>query len=381
VALWDNHSVQILFVLPGLHRVHRGAEVVFESIAQEIALEGKHDVTLIGSGDEIPRRAYRFKRVPAVPRERFEGWPSVPLLRHHYMYEELTFAAALFTTQWRHGVDITVTCSYPFTNWVLRSHLPGRLRPAHVFVTQNGDWPARERRREYRFFSCDGLICTNPVYYERNRERWFSTLIPNGTDPARFHPGPGDRAALGLPEDRPVILMVSALVESKRVLEGMRAVARLPDAFLALAGDGPLRHEVDRVAADLLPRRFLRSTFPYERMPDLYRSADVFLHTTVRESFGNVYVEALASGLPIVAHDDEVTRWIFERHAHLVDSTSESALAHALHDALSECGSNSAERAAFATSRYAWSRVASRYRDFLAEVVDRAKSGKASAVR
>src|SRR5262249_7755366 len=115
----------MLFVLSGLHRVHRGAEVAFESIAQEIAMKGDHDVTLIGSAKQSPSRAYSFKRVPAVPREWFERWPSMPLLRNEYMYEELTFAAALAMSRWRRDVDITVTCSYPYTNWALRSGFPG----------------------------------------------------------------------------------------------------------------------------------------------------------------------------------------------------------------------------------------------------------------
>lgn len=361
-------DLRLLFALPGLHRVHRGAEVAFESVAQHIALQGRHQVTLVGSGRETPPRAYRFRRVPAVPRERFEGWPSVPFLRTEFTYEELTFAASLAVRRWRSEVDLTVTCSYPYTNWVLRSRFPGTRGPRHVFVTQNGDWPARERRGEYRFFSCDGLVCTNPLYHEANRERWRSVLIPNGVDPSRFHPGPADRAALGLPEGRPLVLMVSALTEGKRVLEGMRAVARLKDAFFVVAGDGPLRQQVDLLAAQALPGRFLRSTFPHERMPDLYRCADVFLHTAARESFGNVYIEALATGLPVVAHDDEVTRWILERHANLVDTFSEDALVEALRSAIEGAGMGKAERAEFAASRYSWPVVAARYEEFFEQV-------------
>ena len=94
-----------------------------------------------------------------------------------------------------------------------------------------------------------------------------------------------------------------------------RAVAQVPDAFLVIAGDGPLRGQVDRLAADLLPGRFLRKTFSHELMPMLYRSSNVLLHMATQEPFGNVYIEALASGTPIVAHDDENTRWILEDHA------------------------------------------------------------------
>jgi glycosyltransferase involved in cell wall biosynthesis len=365
--------MRILFALPGLHRVRRGAEIVFESIAQEIALEGNHEVTLIGSGSEIPNRAYRFKRVPSVLRNRFEKWPRMPFFRSEFMYEDLTFAAGLLTAGWRSETDISVTCNYPYTNWALRAHPPKGKRPAHIFVTQNSDWPAYERRREYRFFSCDGLVCTNPFYWERNRDRWFSTLIPNGIDQARFCPGAADRPLLGLPDDRPVILMASALEEGKRVLAGMRAVAGVPGVFLIVAGDGPLRNEVDRLAADLLPGRFLRTTFPHELMPTLYRSADVLLHTAIREPFGNVYIEALACGTPVVAHDDANTRWILEDHAYLVDTESQHALVEGLMKALHAPAERSEEGAVFAASRYTWRVVARKYCDFFADVLDRVK--------
>jgi glycosyltransferase involved in cell wall biosynthesis len=289
------------------------------------------------------------------------------------MYEELTFAAGLTAMRWRRNFDVTMTCGYPYTNWALRTHVPGTRRPAHVFVTQNGDWPALERRREYRFFSCDGLVCTNPEYFARNRQRWFCSLIPNGFDPARFHPGPGDRAAFGLPADRRVILMASALIDSKRVLEGIRAVARIPNVLLLVAGDGPLRDEVDRLAAEQLPGRFLRRTFPHERMPDVYRSADAFLHLALSESFGNVYIEALAAGIPIVAHDGPVPRWILEGHALLVDTRDEPALVRALSIALAEGKERGEERAAFAKARYTWDAVAARYLEFFREVVERVR--------
>lgn len=363
--------MRIVFALPGLHRFSRGAEVVFESIAQQIALKGEHKVTLVGSGEDRSDRVYEFIHVPSVSRDRFENWPKVPFLRHEFMYEELTFATGLLRLPAVGEADVTMTCSYPYTSWALRRPRGGKRRPAHVFVTQNGDWPALKSGAEPRFFSCEGLICTNPIYYERNRERWNSTLIPNGVDPARFHPGPERKAELGLPTDRPVVLMVSALEPGKRVIEAMRAVADVPDAYLVIAGDGPLRAEVDRLAAEILPGRFLRSTFLHEQMPDLYRSADLFLHTKIRESFGNVYVEALSCGTPIVANDDEVTRWILGEHATLVDTEFKEKLAEAIGAALRGSKSDLAA-SKWARERYSWDVVASRYADFFEDVLARA---------
>jgi glycosyltransferase involved in cell wall biosynthesis len=356
------------FVLPGLHRVSRGAEVVFESVAREIAAQGHDVVTLVGSGAPDPSRPYAFRRVRSVGRERFAKAPSVPFFRHQFMYEELTFATALMLSRPRRGAEVTVTCSYPYVNFALRSRLPFQRRAPHVFVTQNGDWPALGKGPEPKLFGCDGLICTNPTYYERNKDRWRSVLIPNGMDPSRFHPGPGTRAAFGLPESAPVVLMVSALQPSKRVLEGIEAVAQIPDAFLLVAGDGPMAAEVDSVAARLMPGRFKRGTYAYAQMPDLYRSADVFLHPTFHESFGNVYVESMACGLPLVAHDYDLTRWVTQGHGTLVDAADIGAMADAVRRALAEGTQGSAARAAFAARTYDWASIARRYRQFITEV-------------
>jgi len=242
-------------------------------------------------------------------------------------------------------------------------------RPAHVYVTQNGDWPAFRTGGECRFFSCDGLVCINPVYERNHRDRWRTALIPNGVDPVRFHPAEADRARFGIPRGAPVVLMVSALIPSKRVLEGVRAVAVIPDAVLVVAGDGSQRDEVDALAADLMPGRFVRCSVPRDDMPALYRCADVFLHLALDEPFGNVYAEALATGLPVVVHDNEVTRWICGEHGTLVDSTDIDRVTVALQKVLGEGTGDVDDRVERTRELFSWHSVAERYRRFLSEVV------------
>lgn len=362
--------MRVLFMLAGLHRVQRGAEVAFESVAHHLASTGD-EVTLLGSGHGRDDDPYRFLTIKVVNRERFEKWPNPPMLRHAPAYEGLTAVPGQLRRYRPADYDVTITCGYPLENWILRRGRWGGKRPAHVFVTQNGDWPAYSDTAEYRWFSCDGLVCTNPEYYERNQQRWFSTLIPNGVDPTAFGVGPGDRARFELPTDRPVVLMVSALDENKRVIEGMRAVAEVPDAFFVVAGDGHLRDEVDRLAAEILPGRFRRLTLHKTEMPDLYRSADVFLHTTLAESFGNVYIEALACGLPVVAHDTTTTRWILGDQAHLVDTEVHGQIVDGLRAALAQGATGADDRSKAALDRFAWSTVGEQYRNFLTAVVER----------
>jgi glycosyltransferase involved in cell wall biosynthesis len=361
--------MNVLFALPGLHRWDRGAEVAFIAVANALANAGEQ-VTLIGSGLQREGAAYRYIRAASVDRSYFNRFPSLPFLRSEYAYEELTFAPSLLSRYRPAAFDVTVTCSYPFTNWALRRPVWGGKRPPHVFVTQNGDWPARRDGAEYRFFGCDGLVCTNPDFYERNKENWDCVLIPNGVDVARFAPGPPQRRAFGLPSDRMIVLMVSALVDFKRVVAGIEAVGRLPEAYLVVAGDGPLREKVLQRANEVMPGRFMRLSAPASQMPDLYRSADVFLHMAFEESFGNVYVEALACGLPVVGHDSARLRWIVGDAGYLVDTNDAEVVATAIARA-AQSGSAGREPRVARAAEFSWSQIGAQYRAFLREVVKR----------
>jgi glycosyltransferase involved in cell wall biosynthesis len=125
-------------------------------------------------------------------------------------------------------------------------------------------------------------------------------------------------------------------------------------------------------------------------MPALYRAADVFLHMAQEESFGNVYLEAMASGLPVVAHDSARTRWICGEAAFLVDTADAAAVAAAIAAAAREGGApDGAPRPATAddatpaservpervaariarAAEFSWVKVGAMYRDFLREVV------------
>jgi glycosyltransferase involved in cell wall biosynthesis len=332
-------------------------------VANALANAGDQ-VTLIGSGPSRENTAYRYIPAASIDRSRFNRFPSLPFLRNEYAYEELTFAPTLLSKYRPEAFDVTVTCSYPYTNWALRRpSLRGR-RPPHVFVTQNGDWPARHNEAEYRFFDCEGLVCTNPDFYDQNKDNWNCVLIPNGVDVERFTPGPPQRRAFDLPPDRMVVLMVSALVDFKRVVAGVEAVARLPDAHLVVAGDGPLRETVLRRANELMPGRFTRLSAPASRMPDLYRSADVFLHMAFAESFGNVYVEALACGLPVVGHDSARLRWIVGDTGYLLDTNNAEAVAATIVQAAQSGFANVPPRVTRA-AEFSWSRIGARYGAFL----------------
>jgi glycosyltransferase involved in cell wall biosynthesis len=366
-------------VLSGLGRVQRGAEAAFLELARQWHRQGLH-VEQFGSGDrgveDVPLHI-----LPCRPRERFEKWPALPTLHSEAQYEELLFARNLARDR-RFQVDqfdVVVTCTFPWINWLMRWRCRGAGRPLHVYVTQNGDWPCQQRDRLSRTFRCDGLVCTNPEYYERNHERHPTVLIPNGVDPDIFRPHRQDEPRAvpdllpetTLPPDARVVLIASAQIPSKRVADGVRAAARVPGAFLAIAGDGPERAEIARLATELLPgRHALLGSVPRDRMPALFRRADAFLHMSQDEPSALVYLEAASTGLPLVVHDSRVTRWTLDDAAAYVDTSDLEAVAATLQPVLAAAGPGS-ELGARARQRvldgWSWEVLARRYRAFFDE--------------
>jgi glycosyltransferase involved in cell wall biosynthesis len=367
-------KIRVAFCLPGLHRVRRGAEIALESIARELAKFEGVDVTLFGSGEKQEGEPYHFEHIGNIRREYFENFPRIPLLRSEYAYEELSFMPGLMQKYHPNNFDITLACSYPFVQWLLQFS-GGKHRPTHIFITQNGDAAPRLNVREWRYFSCDGLVCTNLEYFERHKQNWFCKLITNGVNPNVFSPGRVNRTSFGLPEDVPLVLMVSALIESKRVAEGIKAASQVDGLHLLVCGNGPERETIKALGQQLMPGRFHLRQFPFEQMPDAYRLADAFLHMSMDEPFGNVYIEALATGLPIVAHDCTTTRWILENTSTLVDTTDSTKTAAGLREALQRRSPEQIEeRRNLVEQRFTWQRIGQLYYEFITEVHQRHKA-------
>ncbi|MFH8793050.1 glycosyltransferase family 4 protein [Streptomyces sp. NPDC017941] len=142
--------------------------------------------------------------------------------------------------------------------------------------------------------------------------------LPPGVDEKTFHPGSGGdavRARLGLSE-RPVIVCVSRLVPRKGqdtlILAMPRILAREPDAVLLVVGGGPYENELRKLAAEtrVADSVVFTGAVPWAELPAHYGAGDVFAMPcrTRRggldvEGLGIVYLEASATGLPVVAGD------------------------------------------------------------------------------
>ncbi|MCE9657235.1 MAG: glycosyltransferase family 1 protein [Burkholderiales bacterium] len=131
-------------------------------------------------------------------------------------------------------------------------------------------------------------------------------VVGRGVDSARFTPAMRNealRASWQAGPQTPVLLAVGRIAAEKNVELALRAFERArrdrPDVRMVVVGDGPAR---GRLAA-AHPAALFVGARRGDELAAYYASADAFLFPSLSDTFGNVVMEALASGLPVVAFD------------------------------------------------------------------------------
>ena len=132
------------------------------------------------------------------------------------------------------------------------------------------------------------------------------SVVGRGVDTSRFTPAARSaelRESWQAGDDTPVFLAVGRVAAEKNVELALRAFEsarrQRPDLRMVVVGDGPAR---ERLAAAYPAARFVGAKRGDE-LAAYYASADAFLFPSLSDTFGNVVMEALASGLPVVAFD------------------------------------------------------------------------------
>lgn len=141
-------------------------------------------------------------------------------------------------------------------------------------------------------------------------------VVPRGVDVSLFHPEKRSvsvRNDWGCRADDVVVLCVSRLAPEKNLQMLLNAYEDLrvanPHVRLVMVGDGPLRQSFEAAHPSVLFTGFLGE----KELSEHYASADIFAFPSVTETFGNVSLEAMASGLPVVAFDDAAARFLIRQ--------------------------------------------------------------------
>ena len=162
---------------------------------------------------------------------------------------------------------------------------------------------------------------------DRHRGRIFE--VPHGIDLTRFTP------RVEIPS-RPSVLFLTSIQYRKGIftlLEAFEQVAReMPEVELVIAGEGPALPEVRRRATEMLGCKItFAGKVDQEQVPAFMRSHSVYCLPSIGEPFGMTILEAMASGVPVVATDaGGVPDLVSSLGGRLVPPRDPAALAQAL---------------------------------------------------
>ena len=218
--------------------------------------------------------------------------------------------------------------------------------PVHQRITKPQTlWLSREFSNQ-----CDRVIAPSQGTADLLRSYGITApleILPGGVDLESFGPDAPEPSVIKEGRPGPIILSVGRLGKEKNLdllLDAFAlALPAHPTARLIMVGDGPYRPELEQRAEAIgaAGRIIFVGALDQAELGAYYRSADVFLFTSLTETQGLVLVEALAHGLPVVAVDCPVTREIIVGESGILTSDSAPALA----DALAAIVDNPAERA------------------------------------
>ena len=207
-------------------------------------------------------------------------------------------------------------------NWAAFDAVPA-ARLARVPVVVHGEHgrevsdPHGRNRRRNRVRRLLSPLITRFVTVSRDLERWLveDVRIPgrkvltihNGVQLERFGGSSATEArqALGLPAEALIVGTVGRLDPVKDQAGLLRSFAALlpahPDAFLVLAGDGPCRPDLLRLVGELGVGRRVRLLGDRPDVPLVLSAMDLFVLPSIAEGMSNTVLEAMATGLPVIA--------------------------------------------------------------------------------
>ncbi|MBT7769658.1 MAG: glycosyltransferase [Rhodospirillales bacterium] len=152
---------------------------------------------------------------------------------------------------------------------------------------------------------CDQLVGnTHDIVGYLTNEGWPSekvTYLPNFVTEEKM---PSlDRKRFYTPETAPLVLAMGRLHENKAFDTLLQAVARVPNVYLWIAGEGPLRGELESMAEQLAVKPRVRFLGWRNDTPAMLATSDIFVCPSRHEPLGNVVIEAWAQSVPVITAD------------------------------------------------------------------------------
>ncbi len=274
--------------------LERGDEVlVFGPTVDEPPMEHIGELVSVPSVPAPGRPEYRVTtRFPRATRKRLEAF------RPEIVHIATPDVLGLRALGWAKASGVPVVASY-------HTHFPAYLKYYGVQAMEGFLW----KYERWFYGQCQHVYVPSLSVAAVLRVHGIADglrLWERGVDTSRFGPQKRDlgwRRGFGIGDDDVLVTFVGRLVLEKgltifaEVIEGLQG-SGLPVRSM-MVGDGPARAEMER----RLPGTVFTGHLGGDALPKAYASSDVFLFPSDTETFGNVTLEAMASGLPAVCAD------------------------------------------------------------------------------
>jgi len=259
-----------------------------------------------------------FVSVPSVPvpgRQEYRitvGFPESaqnrlrefnPTLIHLATPDLLGFRAM----RWAQANDIQIVSSY-------HTHFTSYLKYYNMEMLKVLGW----KYINWFYSQCKHIYVPSPSMADELNDKGIDEGIriwARGVNTDDFNPSFRDmewRRSVGLKDDERVVTFVSRLVWEKNLQTFVDTIKRLQkmrtDVRAMIVGDGPAKKELEH----MLPEAHFTGFITGNDLSRAYASSDVFLFPSETETFGNVTLEAMSSGLPCVVADATGSRSLVE---------------------------------------------------------------------
>jgi len=385
--------VRIFFSCSGVGITNRGIESFFREAFDGLrGTEGIEIMLYKGAGNQKSdeRVLWNLPRTGSCAQ-----WLGRAINRNGYVAEQLSTFLPMVRAIRRERPDIVFysdsNLGFQLFRWRKQIGVPFRL----LFSNGGPCHPPFDRT--------DYVQQVAPLYYdeavkagesaERHRMVPYGISVPEGSPVCETAERDAIRRRLGLPTHRPIILSVGWIsAKQKRMDYLIKEVERLKekverprsdfrgrksanDPYLVMLGamDDESAAIVSLARERLGETNFLARSVPYEEVANYYRAADLFVLASLQEGFGRVFLEALIHGLPVIAHDHPVMRFVLGTEGNFGDLSRDGAIADLIESTLKKETVPEApqRRRESVRKRFSWPVLALQYQDMFCDCFEK----------